>query len=147
MTDTAAPQHRSVLDRIAELLHEKLIWLLIASYFVAAFFPRAGLKLRALQFGTLTLFSEQTQVSMPMVMLALLLFNAGLGVQPSQLRGLVRHPLPLAAGLAANLLVPIVYIFAISQLMRFWHNPDEVQKILIGLALVGSMPIAGSSTA
>src|SRR5262249_15496578 len=51
------------------------------------------------------------------------------------------------AGLAANLLIPIAYIFAVSQTMRLWHNPDEVQNILVGLALVASMPIAGSSTA
>src|SRR5262249_57214640 len=31
--------------------------------------------------------------------------------------------------------------------MRVWHNPDEVQVILVGLALVAAMPIAGSSTA
>ncbi|MBV8230699.1 MAG: bile acid:sodium symporter [Planctomycetaceae bacterium] len=31
--------------------------------------------------------------------------------------------------------------------MDAWHNPDEVQNILVGLALIASMPIAGSSTA
>lgn len=31
--------------------------------------------------------------------------------------------------------------------LRLWHNADEVQHILVGLALVASMPIAGSSTA
>ena len=31
--------------------------------------------------------------------------------------------------------------------MAGWHNADEVQNILVGLALVASMPIAGSSTA
>src|SRR5215472_210816 len=31
--------------------------------------------------------------------------------------------------------------------MRPWHEPDEVQNLLIGLAVVASMPIAGSSTA
>ncbi|XCV38786.1 bile acid:sodium symporter [Methylococcus sp. ANG] len=31
--------------------------------------------------------------------------------------------------------------------MNFWHNPEEVQHILVGLALVASMPIAGASTA
>ena len=31
--------------------------------------------------------------------------------------------------------------------MRFWHNPEGVQNILVGLALVASMPIAGASTA
>jgi hypothetical protein len=31
--------------------------------------------------------------------------------------------------------------------MQLWHNPREVQEILIGLALIASMPVAGSSTA
>lgn len=147
MTATASGRGESALERLSHHLHEKLIWLLILSYFVAAFFPAFGLKLRGVGFGTLTLFGESTRVSLPMIMLALLLFNAGLGVQTTQLRGLARHPLPLAGGLLANLAVPIAFIFAVSQLMRFWHNSDEVQNILLGLAIVISMPIAGSSTA
>jgi bile acid:Na+ symporter, BASS family len=31
--------------------------------------------------------------------------------------------------------------------MHFWHNQEEVQQILVGLALVAAMPIAGASTA
>ena len=57
------------------------------------------------------------------------------------------NPLSLVFGLLANLLIPIVYIGTVMLTMRFWHNPDEVQNILVGLALVASMPIAGSSTA
>src|SRR5262249_41688954 len=53
----------------------------------------------------------------------------------------------LASGLIANLLIPIAFIFGVTQGMRFWHNPDEVQNILVGLALVASMPIAGASAA
>ena len=53
----------------------------------------------------------------------------------------------LLAGLAANLLIPISYILGVSLVMDAWHNPDEVQNILVGLALVASMPVAGSSTA
>jgi BASS family bile acid:Na+ symporter len=45
------------------------------------------------------------------------------------------------------LLVPILFILAVSLGMRVWHNPAEVQNILVGLALVASMPVAGSSTA
>ena len=82
-----------------------------------------------------------------MLLLALLLLNAGLGVQMAQLRHLLRCPWTLAAGLTVNLLLPIAYIFGVAQSMRFWHNSDEVQNILVGLAIVASMPIAGSSTA
>jgi BASS family bile acid:Na+ symporter len=80
-------------------------------------------------------------------MLGILLFNAGLGVRASELKRLASNPAPLGVGLVANLLVPIAFIFGVSWALGFWHNPDEVQNILVGLALVASMPIAGSSTA
>jgi bile acid:Na+ symporter, BASS family len=69
------------------------------------------------------------------------------GVRLSQLRGLARRPVALLAGLRAYLLIPVAYILGVSLVMGAWHNSDEVQNILVGLALVASMPIAGSSTA
>jgi hypothetical protein len=50
----------------------------------------------------------------------------------------------LAAGLAANVLVPIVLFSPSRLVLNFWHNPQESQHILVGLALVVAMPIAGS---
>lgn len=80
-------------------------------------------------------------------MLGFLLFNAGLGAEVSDLQAIRHRPWSLVCGLLANLLIPIAFIGLVMQTMRAWHNPDEVQNILVGLALVASMPIAGSSTA
>ena len=93
------------------------------------------------------LFGSKTTVSLSMLMLASLLLNAGLGVKLSQVREMLRRPRLLGAGLAANLIVPIAFILVVTHAMSGWHNADEVQNILVGLALVASMPIAGSSTA
>jgi bile acid:Na+ symporter, BASS family len=90
---------------------------------------------------------ESTNVSLPMLLLGLLLWNAGLAVEIAKLKGLFLHPLALVAGLLANLLLPLLFILAVAHGMRCWHNEDEVQNILVGLALIASMPIAGSSTA
>src|SRR6516225_10156298 len=139
--------HGHRLARFSHFLHRCFIWFLLGSYVVAAVAPQAGLTIKNVSLGQLVLFGESIRVSLPMLLLALLLLNAGLGVQTAQLRHLLRRPWILVAGLAANLLIPIAYIFAVSQTMRLWHNPDEVQNILVGLALVASMPIAGSSTA
>jgi bile acid:Na+ symporter, BASS family len=139
--------HANPLTRLSHFLHRNFIWFLIGSYVVAAVAPQAGLALKDVTLGRFDLFGERIRISLPMLLLALLLFNAGLGVQTAQLRHLLRRPWILVAGLAANLLLPIAYIFAVAQTMRLWHNPDEVQNILVGLALVASMPIAGSSTA
>jgi bile acid:Na+ symporter, BASS family len=68
-------------------------------------------------------------------------------VKISHLKNILRKKYVLLTGLAANLIIPIVYVFGLTIAMRLWHNPLEVQHILVGLALVAAMPIAGSSTA
>jgi BASS family bile acid:Na+ symporter len=132
---------------ISHFLHGNLLRLLLGSYAVAAVWPGLGLRARGVSIGEVTLFHEQVNLSLPVLTLASLLLNAGLGVEVSQLRGLARRPAALLAGLAANLMIPIAYILGVSLAMDAWHNVDEVQNILVGLALVASMPIAGSSTA
>ncbi|HVA45811.1 MAG TPA: bile acid:sodium symporter [Pirellulales bacterium] len=134
--------------RVAHFVHRNFLWFLIGSYAVATFFPALGLWLRDVSVGQLALGGGgPTRISLSMLMLSFLLLNAGLGVEPSQLTKLFQKPLTLLSGLAANLLIPIAFIFCVTQVMRLWHNADEVQNILVGLALVASMPIAGSSTA
>ena len=128
----------SIFARLSHFVHARFIWLLLGSYVIAAFFPRLGLSVRSVSWG---------MVSLPMVMLGFLLFNAGMGVELSALKKLRNEPLTLIFGLLANLLIPIAYIGLIMLTMGLWHDPDEVQHILVGLALVASMPIAGSSTA
>jgi bile acid:Na+ symporter, BASS family len=138
---------KRILSSCQRLLHEHFLWFLLAAYLLAACCPAPGLWLRGVSLAETTFGGEHTQISLPMVMLAFLLLNAGLGVRANELRHLGRSPLLLLAGLAANMLVPVAFIFLVSQGMRRWHNGDEVQTILVGLALVAAMPIAGSSTA
>jgi BASS family bile acid:Na+ symporter len=137
---------RPVLAAVSHFLHKYLLWLLLAAYAVAAVFPGLGMWMRHRTLGHFDL-PEGTTITLPMLMLALLLANAGLGVQPAQLRQLLRRPASLVLGLLANALVPIAFILCVTLGMRYWHNSDEVQNILVGLALIASMPIAGSSTA
>ncbi|MBO0733660.1 MAG: bile acid:sodium symporter [Methylocapsa sp.] len=86
-------------------------------------------------------------VSLPILLLAALLFNAGVGIRTPELAGMFRNPFLLLGGLFLNLAVPLAFIFAVSFLTYAWHNQNEVQEILVGLALVASMPIAGASSA
>lgn len=127
--------------------HQRFIWFLLASYLLAGIWPAWGLWIRRVTLGQIEAFQEQTLVSLPMLMLAFLLFNAGLGVELTGVREMPRNLKILLVGVAANLLVPLGFIFVVSRMMGFWHNLDETQNILVGLALIASMPIAGSSTA
>jgi BASS family bile acid:Na+ symporter len=132
---------------LSHLVEQYFIWLLIGSYVIAAVCPSPGLWIRAISFGEIGAFREKTTITLPMVMLALLLINAGLWVELSRLKHLTHGLLILLIGLGANLAAPLAYILGMTQALRLWPDPAEVQSILLGLALVAAMPIAGSSTA
>ena len=135
------------LPALSQFVHHHLLWFLIGAYVMAAVFPTAGLWIRNVSFGDISIFQTNIHGSLLLLLLAMLMFNAGLGVKTSHLKTLVQRAWVLVAGLTANLLVPIVYIFFITLLLQLWHNPEETQHILVGLALVAAMPIAGASTA
>ncbi len=140
-------ENKSHAQTIASFIHHYFIYIVGASYFAAALWPTAGLKIRSVELAPLDLFAVKLHVSPPTLMLALLLFNAGLSARTADIKNLLGRPTLLASGLAANILVPLAFIAAISGTLLFWHNPQEVQQILVGLALIASMPIAGASTA
>jgi BASS family bile acid:Na+ symporter len=136
-----------MLLSFSHLIHRHLLWFLISAYLIATVMPIPGLWIRSVSFGDISFLSQKTSISLLMIMLAILMFNAGLGLKFSDLKSLVQKKYLLLAGLAANLIIPIVYIYGMTMPMRLWYEPFEVQYILVGLALVAAMPIAGSSTA
>ena len=132
---------------VTQFLHHHLLWFLIGAYAISAIWPTAGLWIRNFTLGDIQIVQEKLHVSLLLLLLATLMFNAGLGVKTSHFRALARKTTVLLTGLAANLVIPMAYIFLVTLVMRLWHNPEEAQHILVGLALVAAMPIAGASTA
>jgi len=125
-----------------------LLWFLLSLYVLAYVCPGPGLWIRQCSLGVATLpGGSNLNLTLPVFMLAFLLFNAGLGAKISELNELRRQPALLFSGILANTLVPLVFIAVFWSVGRFWHSQAELQNILVGLALVASMPIAGSSTA
>ncbi|MBK9305701.1 MAG: bile acid:sodium symporter [Nitrospira sp.] len=132
---------------LSQFIHHHLLWFLISAYALAAVFPAAGLWIRNVSLGDVHIFETQMHVSLLLLLLATLMFNAGSGVKTSHLQSLMQKSRVMVAGLAANLIIPMIYIFGVTLVMRLWYEPDEAQHILVGLALVAAMPIAGASTA
>lgn len=129
-------------------VHQNLLWFLLSLYVLAYVCPGPGLWIRQCSLGVATLpGGSNLNLTLPVFMLAFLLFNAGLGAKISELNELRRQPALLFSGILANTLVPLVFIAVFWSVGRFWHSQAELQNILVGLALVASMPIAGSSTA
>jgi len=138
---------KSTFLALSQFVHHYLLWFLISAYAIAAVFPTAGLWIRNVTLGDVSIFQTNVHVSLLLLLLATLMFNAGLGVKTSHLKSFAHKTRILLAGLTANLVIPMIYIFGVTLVMRLWYEPDEAQHILVGLALVAAMPIAGASTA
>jgi BASS family bile acid:Na+ symporter len=132
------------VERALHLGQRHLLWLLLASYAAAALIPGPGLALRHVTLDSPG--SASGGVQLPQLMLAFLLFNAGLGSTLKNLRQLVTRPAPLLAGVLANAVLPTLFACAVAGGLAAWPNSQEVQGLLMGVALIGAMPIAGAST-
>jgi BASS family bile acid:Na+ symporter len=138
---------KTLVAFVSHVLYRHLLWFLLAAYAIAAFWPAPGLWLKDVTLGEIAPFGQKTQVTLPMLLLALMLFNAGLGVHTSRPKELLQTSRLAAAGLTANYLIPLAFLFVVAQVLTGWDEPDEVQALLVGLAIVAAMPVAGSSTA
>lgn len=145
--DLGMSDNQGAAGSLAHLAHRYFIWIVITSYVVAAEAPQMGVWLHEARLANVHSSLGNLAASPTTTLLALLLFNAGLFTNIEEVRSVLRRPLVVAAGVLGNFLIPLAFIAATSLLLRVWHNPDEAQQILTGLAFIAAMPIAGASTA
>lgn len=138
----------ALVPAITHFIHRHFLLMLISAYVLAAVLPQFGLWLRHIEFGQIHWSDgSSVKVTLSLLMLSFLLFNAGLGIKAKELMDLWKHSAPIVSGFIANMAVPILLVVGLRGLMQLWHNSDELQNLLVGLAMIVSMPIAGSSTA
>jgi BASS family bile acid:Na+ symporter len=140
-------RQEAFIDRVVAFVQRHFLLLVLAAYAAAAMAPAAGVAAAKFTVVRLSASGQTAPLTLPMLLLAGLLLNAGLAVKASELRKVVHRPQVALAGLVLNLLLPVVFVALLNQLLRHWHNSQETQDLVIGLAVVAAMPVAGSSTA
>lgn len=144
---SSAPKSPSLglTQACADFFQQRFLFLLLGCYLLAVTVPGFGLKIRDLSFGSVSLAGRHVAISSSMVLLEVLLLNASLCVaKPSSI---FACPRLLTTGLAANLLVPALILFPVSMMLIPWNRAENLQSIIVGLALVSAVPVAGASTA
>ncbi len=129
---------------VSGFLHQHFLWLLIAAYAAAGAVPGAGRWISGLA-GAGCVLGHPVRVSAPAVMLGVLLFAAGFAVRGEHLWGMFRRPFSLVVGLVASAAVPLIVLTVVAPVLLLWHDPAEARDLLVGLAVVAAMPVAGSS--
>ena len=131
-------------DLVFRMAHRHLIWCLVACYCLGALWPSAGIWIRQCQIELPVLGGMSP--SLLSVMLGLLLFNAGLGLDHEHLVHLRHRWGGLLVALLAGILVPLTYLFGLSWLLAGLDTSTAL-PLLLGIAVIAAMPTAGSSTA
>jgi BASS family bile acid:Na+ symporter len=124
-------------------MHEHFLWLLVASYLVAAVVPGPGLYLRSFSWGN----PYAGEITAPMLLLALLLFCAAAVVQWEQVWQLFQKPGVLLVALFATWLVPCLFVSLLGGTLLNALPAETASGMVVGLALVAAMPVANSSLA
>jgi len=133
----------SRLTSAGAFAHRHLLPLVVVAYVLAALFPAPGLWVR----GCVLVSAGGATLTLSTTLLAVLLFAASLGASANDFGGVIRRPVAVLAGLAANLFVPVAFLLLLRFVLRVWHDGREADCLLLGLAVVAAMPVAGSSAA
>src|SRR5437899_12421503 len=121
-----------IADRVAALgrgAHRHLLPLVVAAYALAAVAPAAGHWARRCALVEV----GGTDITAPMALLAVLLFNAGIGASAADLGAVARRPRAVLAGVAANLVVPLAFLAVLAAGLAGWHDAVEAADLLAGL--------------
>jgi BASS family bile acid:Na+ symporter len=85
------------------------------------------------------------EFTLPLVLLALLLFCAAVQADVAQIRAIGSRPWTLIAGTLAVWVAPVLLVLLASVIVPLVVDRASTAELLVGLALVASMPVANSS--
>lgn len=130
------------VPRLLALLRRHLGRAVALTYVAAALLPAPGLWLRHPHATGIAELSLRT----PQLLLALVLFGAGLQVPLRELRLLLRRPAALLAGLALHILVPLLIVPGVALALRLSPDHDGGSGMIAAMILVVAMPVAAGAT-
>ncbi len=133
----------SIGDHLARLMRRHFFWLLVGCYALAAVWPAPGVAMR--QWESTAWDSGTVPFSLPLLLLAVMLFCAALLTDLSQIHLVSHHPFVLLAALVLVWLGPALLVLVAGALVPRAVDGPATAGLLVGLALVATMPVANSS--
>jgi BASS family bile acid:Na+ symporter len=140
-----SPENEEMGDsgvRLAQLVQRHFLWLLLACNVLAAIWPNPGLRMREWNWP---LAVNGGRFTLPLVLLAGMLFCAAVMTDLAQIRLVLRHPILLCVAMAAVWIGPAILVIIAGWLVPWMVDVEAIDGLLVGLVLVAAMPVANSS--
>ena len=137
-------QHATVRlsEKWAHFAQRYCLWLLLGCYVLATCWPGPGLAMRRWEWSSSI---DAAPLSLSLFLLALLLFCAALATDWAEIRAVAARPIVLIVGLVAVWLGPVLLVLAAGVVVPWALDGQTTTGLLVGLALVATMPVANSS--
>lgn len=132
-------------SRTYEIVHSHLLWWLLAAYILGAFWPGLGIWIRGV-FPDQLIPGDDYSGGLLKGMLAVLLFNAGLGIDLNAVQQMGRRLALLFVVPVVGFLAPAIFLVLLSFSLPDSLSSEMMYTLLFGVAVVGAMPAAASST-
>src|SRR5262245_35641772 len=126
--------------RLADWLRRHCFWLLVGCYALAAVLSKPGQAMREWRWTPSSV--QAAEFTLPLVLLALLLFSAAVQTDVKQVRAIRSRPWPLIWGTLAVWLAPMLLAILSAAVVPLVVDQQATAGLLIGVALVASMPVA-----
>lgn len=134
--------------KFSTLFQNYFLFVLFFLYTLSVVFPAPGIFLNELSFGHLSMSSNHTfSITTPMVFLSIILFNASLCISNKDLKKIHKYFYLILAGVAGNFFLGFVIAALFRVPLSLFVSPDNVQQMLIAIAILTAVPIAGTATA
>ncbi|GAA3770594.1 hypothetical protein GCM10022403_002410 [Streptomyces coacervatus] len=143
-TDRQQPQPARRF-RPYDLLRRRLGVVIALAYAAAALLPVPGLWLRRPHLVGIPGLAELS-LRTPQLLLALVLFSAGLQVPLRELRLLLRRPAALVAGLVLHVVAPLLIVPGVAFALRQSPDRDGGSGMVAAMILIVAMPVAAGAT-
>ena len=132
------------MHRYAYFVQRHFLWLLLGCYALAAIWPAPGVPLRQWDWSPGGL--PDVRFTVPLLLLAMMLFSAALLADVAQIRAVLQQPLLLCVATLAVWIGPALLVILASYLVPLLVSEQPASGVLVGLTLAATMPVANSST-
>lgn len=143
MPSSSGHETPRVIERLAGFVRRRILWLLLGCYILATVLPGPGLAIRNMELSKPLI--GDVRLSMPLLLLATLLFCAAILTNLAQLRTVMQRPAVLVLGLIGVWLASSILVAGASIVVPWAVGQEATVGLLVGLALVATMPVANSS--
>jgi BASS family bile acid:Na+ symporter len=147
MTDPKTNPTATTMGQVSRWLQLHFVYVLMVVFVIAYFLPALGQYLQSINFGKIPWLTGNESIKIPNLLLAGVLFNAGLKMRQQHFHFVLRQPRIVLVSTLASWVLPVAYLLLLAAVLPNIDVKDRAGQIWLGLVMAAAMPAANAAAA